>query len=265
MPGRYRQPRVGVSTHARGQVHVPKHPRAYKIKIRGVASDLVRAEFDDVELWEAPGATWLRTGGADTAAGCTWHATRRAAGMDGCALAALTVTIWPGKQPLMRWRRSPRSAAASAARACSGPGHPSSRCLACRRRLTAASGRPGHCPWIRKTGTGSPAASSHPSAQNGTSLLLPALRRAVAEGLSGEQRTVFTAVTLHGVPTTALAAAPGSNRNAIYKALFEARRILRARLAANRRDLAYLPGAPWTGPPGWMICSALTRGIRGAI
>ena len=82
-------------------------------------------------------------------------------------------------------------------------------------------------------------------------MLLPALRRAVAEGLSGEQRTVFTAVTLHGVPTTALAAAPGSNRNAIYKALFEARRILRARLAANRRDLAYLPGAPWTGPP-WL-------------
>jgi len=94
-------------------------------------------------------------------------------------------------------------------------------------------------------------------------LLLSALRRAVAEGLSGEQRTVFTAVTLHGVPAAALAAAPGSNRNAIYKALFEARRILRARLAANRRDLAYLPGAPGPVRPGWMICSALTRGIRG--
>jgi hypothetical protein len=49
-------------------VHVPKRPRAYEIKIRGVASDLVRAEFDDVELWEAPGATWLRTGGTDMAA-----------------------------------------------------------------------------------------------------------------------------------------------------------------------------------------------------
>ena len=45
-----------------------KRPRAYELKIRGVASDLVRAEFDDVELWEARGATWLRTGGADTAA-----------------------------------------------------------------------------------------------------------------------------------------------------------------------------------------------------
>ena len=45
-----------------------KRPRIYEIKIRGVASDLVRAEFDDVELWDAPGATWLRTGEADTAA-----------------------------------------------------------------------------------------------------------------------------------------------------------------------------------------------------
>ena len=81
--------------------------------------------------------------------------------------------------------------------------------------------------------------------------LLSALRRAVDEDLSGEQRTVFTAVTLHGVPAAALATALGSNRNAIYKALFEARRILRARLAATGRDLAYRPGAPWTGPP-WL-------------
>jgi hypothetical protein len=47
---------------------VTKRPRVYELKIRGVASDLVRAEFDDVDLWEAPGATWLRTGEADTAA-----------------------------------------------------------------------------------------------------------------------------------------------------------------------------------------------------
>ena len=45
---------------------VTKRPRAYEVKIRGVASDLVRAEFDDVELWEVPGATCLRT--ADAAA-----------------------------------------------------------------------------------------------------------------------------------------------------------------------------------------------------
>jgi hypothetical protein len=39
---------------------VTKRPRVYELKIRGVASDVVRAEFDDVELWEALGATWLR-------------------------------------------------------------------------------------------------------------------------------------------------------------------------------------------------------------
>ena len=59
---------MGVSaTHARAG-DVTKRPHAYELKIRGVASDLVRAEFDDVELWEGPGVTCLRTGGADTAA-----------------------------------------------------------------------------------------------------------------------------------------------------------------------------------------------------
>jgi hypothetical protein len=54
---------------ARGRAgEVTKRPLVYEVKIRGVASDLVRAEFDDVRLWEVPGATWLRTGGADTAA-----------------------------------------------------------------------------------------------------------------------------------------------------------------------------------------------------
>jgi len=68
MPGRHPQPIVGLSaTHERAG-EVTKRPSAYELKIRGVASDLVRAEFDDVELWEVPGATWLRTGRADTAA-----------------------------------------------------------------------------------------------------------------------------------------------------------------------------------------------------
>jgi hypothetical protein len=41
--------------------------RVYELKIRGVASDLVRAEFDDVQVWEAPRAACLRTSEADTA------------------------------------------------------------------------------------------------------------------------------------------------------------------------------------------------------
>ena len=68
MRRRYPQPIVGVTaTHERGG-ELTKRPRVYQLKIRGVASDLVRAEFDDVELWEAPGATWLLTGGIDMAA-----------------------------------------------------------------------------------------------------------------------------------------------------------------------------------------------------
>jgi hypothetical protein len=68
MPGCHPQPIVGLSATYQRAGAVTKPPRAYEIKIRGVASDLVRAEFDDVELWEAPGATWLRTGEADMAA-----------------------------------------------------------------------------------------------------------------------------------------------------------------------------------------------------
>jgi hypothetical protein len=59
---------VGVTTTYVRAGEVTIRSRVYEIKIRGVASDLVRAEFDDVEVWEAPGVTWLRTGEADTAA-----------------------------------------------------------------------------------------------------------------------------------------------------------------------------------------------------
>jgi hypothetical protein len=59
---------VGVSAIDERAGEVTERPRVYEVKIRGVASDLVRAEFDDVELWEAPGATWLLTGGIDMAA-----------------------------------------------------------------------------------------------------------------------------------------------------------------------------------------------------
>ena len=68
LPGRHPQPIVGVSAAHERAGEVTKRSRVYELKIRGVASDLVRAEFEDVELWEAPGATWLRTDGADTAA-----------------------------------------------------------------------------------------------------------------------------------------------------------------------------------------------------
>jgi len=45
-------------------VRATKRPRVYEVKIRGSPSDLVRAEFDDVAMWDVPGAFWLRTGTA---------------------------------------------------------------------------------------------------------------------------------------------------------------------------------------------------------
>ena len=61
--------------------------------------------------------------------------------------------------------------------------------------------------------------------------LLEALARAVEQDLTEHQRKVFVAIALHDVPADALAAELGSNRNAVYKALFDARRKLRASLA----------------------------------
>jgi RNA polymerase sigma-70 factor, ECF subfamily len=60
--------------------------------------------------------------------------------------------------------------------------------------------------------------------------LIVALRRAVDTELTARQREVFVAIVLNGVPLDALAARLGSNRNAIYKVLFDARRKLRAAL-----------------------------------
>ena len=63
--------------------------------------------------------------------------------------------------------------------------------------------------------------------------LLAALRRAVDEELTARQRRIFVAIVLTGVPLDALVIELASSRNAIYKTLFDARRKLRAALAAN--------------------------------
>jgi RNA polymerase sigma-70 factor, ECF subfamily len=63
--------------------------------------------------------------------------------------------------------------------------------------------------------------------------LFALLRRAVDEDLSPRQRRIFVAVVLQGVPLDVLVQELGSNRNAVYKSLFDARRKLRARLVAN--------------------------------
>jgi RNA polymerase sigma-70 factor (ECF subfamily) len=63
--------------------------------------------------------------------------------------------------------------------------------------------------------------------------LLAALRRAVDTELTSRQREVFIAIVLNAVPLDALVVRLGSNRNAIYKMLFDARRKLRAALVDN--------------------------------
>ena len=63
--------------------------------------------------------------------------------------------------------------------------------------------------------------------------LLAALRRAVDTELTARQREVFVAIVVNDVPLDALAVRLGSNRNAVYKMMFDARRKLRTALAAN--------------------------------
>jgi RNA polymerase sigma-70 factor (ECF subfamily) len=61
---------------------------------------------------------------------------------------------------------------------------------------------------------------------------LATLTTAIEEDLTSRQREVFVAIALNDVPIDVLALQLDSNRNAIYKNLFDARRKLRARLAA---------------------------------
>jgi RNA polymerase sigma-70 factor (ECF subfamily) len=63
--------------------------------------------------------------------------------------------------------------------------------------------------------------------------LADAVRHAVDEHLTPRQRQIFVAIVLNGVPLDALSIELGSTRNAIYKTMFDARRKLRAVLAAN--------------------------------
>jgi RNA polymerase sigma-70 factor (ECF subfamily) len=76
--------------------------------------------------------------------------------------------------------------------------------------------------------------------------LIDGLHRAVEQELSERQRHVFVAIVLNGVPLDALVVQLGSNRNAIYKTMFDARRKLRAALVAD----GYLSaaGEPAPGP-----------------
>jgi RNA polymerase sigma-70 factor (ECF subfamily) len=55
----------------------------------------------------------------------------------------------------------------------------------------------------------------------------------VDDSLTERQRRIFVAIVVNGVPLDALVAELNTNRNAIYKTVFDARRKVRARLVAN--------------------------------
>jgi RNA polymerase sigma-70 factor (ECF subfamily) len=63
-----------------------------------------------------------------------------------------------------------------------------------------------------------------------TSELLDAIRAGIAEALTPHQRSVLIALTLNDVPIDVLAERLGTNRNALYKTLHDARKKLRSRL-----------------------------------
>jgi RNA polymerase sigma-70 factor, ECF subfamily len=67
---------------------------------------------------------------------------------------------------------------------------------------------------------------------------LAVLRRAIEQDLTERQREVFVAIALNDVPIDVLALELDSNRNAIYKNLFDARRKLRESLAAAGHPVA---------------------------
>jgi len=67
--------------------------------------------------------------------------------------------------------------------------------------------------------------------------LIGALRDAINDALSAHQREVLVAITLNGVPIDVLSERLNTTRGALYKTLHDARRKLRARLAAEGLDL----------------------------
>ena len=72
-----------------------------------------------------------------------------------------------------------------------------------------------------------------PAAGAETAELLRAVSEAIADGLTPHQRDVLVAITLQDVPIDVLAERLGTTRGALYKTLHDARRKLRAHLAAR--------------------------------
>lgn len=72
--------------------------------------------------------------------------------------------------------------------------------------------------------------------------LLEAVRAAIDEVLSGHQREVLVALAVNGVPIDVLAERLHTTRGALYKALHDARKKLRRRLAEQGLDITATEG-----------------------
>lgn len=72
-----------------------------------------------------------------------------------------------------------------------------------------------------------------PLAQTQHHELIAAVRHAVCENLTDHQHRFFVAAVIEGTPMDAMVAESGLKRGAIYKAVFDARRKIRAHLTAN--------------------------------
>ncbi|MGZ4373026.1 MAG: RNA polymerase sigma factor [Gaiellaceae bacterium] len=77
--------------------------------------------------------------------------------------------------------------------------------------------------WFEDPGAG-------PEERAERTLLLAAIQEGIAAALTSRQRQVLVALALNGVPIDVLAERLGSNRNALYKSLHDARQKLRAHL-----------------------------------
>jgi len=87
--------------------------------------------------------------------------------------------------------------------------------------------------------------AADPLAQAQQRELIAAVRRAVNETLTDHQRHLFIAIVVNGVPLDTVISRSGSNRGAIYKTVFDARRKIRAYLTVN----GYLDGEPTAAQP----------------
>jgi RNA polymerase sigma-70 factor (ECF subfamily) len=90
--------------------------------------------------------------------------------------------------------------------------------------------------------------SAGPDQQAVQRLFLEALRRLIATELTEKQRQALVAVRIRGMPLQEVAHRMGTNRNALYKLLHDARQKLKNAMAAEGLSSEDVLGA--FGPPG---------------